>query len=286
MSTSSSTATLMVSCPDRKGLVAALATLLAEHGANIIRSQQHTDERERRFFQRIQFELADLAIDRDALERLLRIECSRYDMQWRIWYEDRIRRVAIFVSRSEHCLWDLFLRRRLGELRCEIVCVISNHPDLEPVARQFGVAFHRLPITPETRAAQEARQLEICQREGVDLIVLARYMQILSEDFIRRYPEKIINIHHSFLPAFAGARPYHQAFERGVKLIGATAHYATVDLDEGPIIAQEVVPASHRDSIADLVRKGRDVERAALAWAVRAHLEDRIWVQGRRTIVF
>ncbi|MFQ5698124.1 MAG: formyltetrahydrofolate deformylase [Myxococcota bacterium] len=286
MSERSSTATLMVSCPDRKGLVAALATLLADHGANIVRAQQHTDGSQRRFFQRIQFELADLAIDREALEGLLRIECARYDMQWRIAYGDRIRRVALFVSRSEHCLWDLFLRHRLGELRCEIVCVISNHPDLEPVARQFGVPFHLLPITPETRSAQEARQLEICQGAAVDLIVLARYMQILSEDFIRHFPERIINIHHSFLPAFAGARPYHQAFERGVKLIGATAHYATADLDEGPIIAQEVVRASHRDSIADLVRKGRDVERAALAAAVRAHLEDRIWVHGRRTIVF
>jgi formyltetrahydrofolate deformylase len=281
-----STATLLVSCPDRKGLVAALAKLLAEHGANILQAQQHTDSQDRMFFQRIHFETAELDIGRDELEALLRIECGRYDMEWQISYGDRLKRVAIFVSKFEHCLYDLLLRHRLGELRCEIPLVISNHPDLEAVATQFGVRYHVVPITEETKRAQEAKEVALLESERIDLIVLARYMQILSDEFAEKFPRRIINIHHSFLPAFMGARPYHQAYARGVKLIGATAHYATPELDEGPIIAQDVVPASHRDTVEDLVRKGRDVERTALAQAVRCHLEDRILVQGQRTIVF
>jgi formyltetrahydrofolate deformylase len=282
----SSTATLLVSCPDRKGLVAALAKLLAEHGANILQAQQHTDTQEGTFFQRIHFETAELDIARDELEALLRIECGRYDMDWQISYGDHLKRVAIFVSKFEHCLYDLLLRHRLRELRCEIALVISNHPDLEAVAAQFGVPYQVFPITRETKPAREAEEVALLKSEGIDLIVLARYMQILSDGFVSEFPRRIINIHHSFLPAFMGARPYHQAYERGVKLIGATAHYATPDLDEGPIIAQDVVPTSHRDTVQDLVRKGRDVERTALAQAVRCHLEDRILVQGQRTIVF
>jgi formyltetrahydrofolate deformylase len=282
----SSTATLLVSCPDRKGLVAALAKLLAEHGANILQAQQHTDAQEGTFFQRIHFETAELDIARDELEALLRIECGRYDMDWQISYGDHLKRVAIFVSKFEHCLYDLLLRHRLRELRCEIALVISNHPDLEAVAAQFGVPYQVFPITRETKPAREAEEVALLKSEGIDLIVLARYMQILSDGFVSEFPRRIINIHHSFLPAFMGARPYHQAYERGVKLIGATAHYATPDLDEGPIIAQDVVPTSHRDTVHDLVRKGRDVERTALAQAVRCHLEDRILVQGQRTIVF
>jgi formyltetrahydrofolate deformylase len=280
-----SNATLLVSCPDRKGLIAALATLLADHGANILQAQQHTAHGEM-FFQRIHFDLTDLDIGRAELEDLLRIECGRYRMHWSISYGDRLKRVALFVSKFEHCLYDLLLRHRLGELRCELALVISNHPDLEGVATQFGVPYQLFPITEQTKHEQELRELERLHAEGVDLVVLARYMQILSNEFIEKFAGRIINIHHSFLPAFIGARPYHQAHERGVKLIGATAHYATADLDEGPIIAQEVVATSHRDTIQDLVRKGRDVERAALAHAVRAHLEDRILVHGRRTIVF
>ena len=286
MTQESSTATLLVSCPDRKGLVAALAKLLAEHGANILQAQQHTDAREGTFFQRIHFETAELDIARDELEALLRIECGRYDMDWQISYGDPLKRVAIFVSKFEHCLYDLLLRHRLRELRCEIPLVISNHPDLEPVAAQFGIPYRVFPITKETKLTQEAEEIAFLKSERIDLIVLARYMQILSDTFVREFPERIINIHHSFLPAFMGARPYHQAYERGVKLIGATAHYATPDLDEGPIIAQDVVPTSHRDTVQDLVRKGRDVERTALAQAVRCHLDDRILVQGQRTIVF
>ena len=282
----SETATLVVSCPDRKGLVAALASLLHDHGANIREAQQHLDPVDRIFSQRIHFDLADLDLPRAQLEELLRIECGRYQMRWRISYSDRAKRVAIFVSRFEHCLYDLLIRHRLGELRCEIPLVISNHPELEPIATQFGVAWRVFPIDKQSKAAQEARELELLERERIDLVVLARYMQVLSAEFIARYPERIINIHHSTLPAFVGARPYHQAHERGVKLVGATAHYATSDLDQGPIIAQDVVACSHRDTVEDLVRKGRDVERMVLASAVRAHLDDRIVALGRRTVVF
>jgi formyltetrahydrofolate deformylase len=279
-------ATLLVSCPDRKGLVAALAKLLYEHGANILQAQQHTDPVEKLFFQRIRFDLSELDIPHHELEALLRIECGRLNMQWRIYYGDQTKRVAIFVSRFEHCLYDLLIRHRLGELACDITLIVSNHPDLKSIAEQFEIPFHLFPIRKETRLAQEQKEIELLERENIDLIVLARYMQILSDQLCSRYPGRIINIHHSFLPAFIGARPYHQAHDRGVKLIGATAHYATPELDEGPIIAQDVVSCSHRDTVKDLARKGRDVERLVLASAVRSHLEDRILVYGRRTIVF
>lgn len=283
---SASTATLLVRCPDRRGLVAALASLLSDHGINILDAAQHTDEAEAIFFQRIHFDMAEMDIERDELEDLLRIECGRYDMTWRISYDDRPKRVALFVSKFEHCLTDLLLRHRLGELRCEIPIVISNHPDLEPVARSFGVDYRVFPITKETKAEQEEKELALLAELDIDLVVLARYMQILSKSFTDRMPERVINIHHSTLPAFIGARPYHQAHARGVKLIGATAHYATADLDEGPIIAQHVTQCSHADSVKDLIRRGRDVERTTLSAAVRAHLEDRIISFGRRTIVF
>ena len=282
----SPTATLLLCCPDRKGLVAAMAQLLHDHGANILEAQQHLDPQEGIFSQRIHFDLGELDIARDQLEALLAIECGRYQMRWRIAYSDRPKRVAIFVSKFEHCLYDLLIRHRLGELRCEIALIVSNHPDLASVASQFGVAYHVFEIDKQTKAAQEQREIELLVRERIDLVVLARYMQVLSEGFVTRFPERIINIHHSTLPAFSGARPYHQAWERGVKRIGATAHYATSELDEGPIIEQDVVAVSHYDTIGDLVRKGRDVERMVLARAVRAHLEDRILALGRRTVVF
>ncbi len=282
----SPTATLLLCCPDRKGLVAAMAQLLSDHGANILEAQQHLDEHDGVFSQRIQFDPGELDIARDQLEALLAIECGRYQMRWRIAWSDRPKRVAIFVSKFEHCLYDLLIRHRLGELRCEIALIVSNHPDLGGIAKQFGVAYHVFPIDKQNKAEQERREIELLERESIDLVVLARYMQVLSDSFIARYPERIINIHHSTLPAFSGARPYHQAFERGVKRIGATAHYATAELDEGPIIEQDVVAVSHRDTIDDLVRKGRDVERMVLARAVRAHLEDRILALGRRTGVF
>ncbi len=282
----SATATLSVSCPDRKGLVAALSALLYDHGANILQAQQHTDPADGWFFQRIRFDLDGLDISREQLEELLRIECGRYEMTWQLSFSDRSKRMAIFVSKFEHCLYDLLLRHRLGELPCEIPLIISNHPDLENVAEQFGVPYHVFPIAKQTKKDQELKEIDLLKRENIDLVVLARYMQVLSDTFINEFPRRVINIHHSTLPAFMGAKPYHQAYERGVKLIGATAHYATPELDEGPIIAQEVESCSHRDTVGDMIRKGRDAERMALARAVRWHLEDRILAHGHKTVVF
>jgi formyltetrahydrofolate deformylase len=265
MTSAPETATLLVNCPDARGIVAALAG---------------------QFFQRIRFDLAELHTDRVALEQGIRETAERFAMSWRLAYTSQRKRMAVFVSKYDHCLYDLLLRHRAGELQCDIGLIISNHPDLEPIARQFDVPYYVFPIRKDTKAEQEARELELLAAERIDLVVLARYMQILSSGFIEHHPGRIINIHHSFLPAFMGGKPYHQAMERGVKLIGATAHYATTDLDEGPIIEQDVIRTSHRDSVADLVRKGRDVERSVLARAVRWHLEDRILVCGNKTVVF
>jgi formyltetrahydrofolate deformylase len=286
MAAAQSTATLLVSCPDQKGIVAALAQLLYGHGANILDADQHTDARAGVFFQRIRFDLAELRTDRTALEQAIREVAERLRMEWRLSYAGVPKRMAIFASKTDHCLYDLLLRHRAGELACEIPLVLSNHPDLEPVARHFGIPYRVFPITAGTKALQEEAELSLLAAERIDLVVLARYMQVLSPQFVERYRGRIINIHHSFLPAFSGGRPYHQAHERGVKLIGATAHYATKDLDDGPIIEQDVIRASHRDSVDDLVRKGRDVERAVLSRAVRWHLDDRVWVCGNKTVVF
>ncbi len=279
-------ATLLVSCPDRRGIVAALAQLLYGHGANILDADQHTDPVAGMFFQRIRFDLAELRTDRTSLERAIAEAAERFGMTWRLAQADRIRRMALFVSKYDHCLYDLLLRQRAGELACEIPLIVSNHPDLAPVAAQFGIPFEVFPIHPDTKADQEKRERDRLDALGVDLIVLARYMQVLSPEFTDAYPARIINIHHSFLPAFMGGKPYHQAHLRGVKLIGATAHYATPDLDEGPIIDQDVARCSHRDTIADLIRKGRDLEKQVLARAVRLHLDDRVLVYGNKTVVF
>jgi formyltetrahydrofolate deformylase len=280
------TATLLVICPDQPGLVAALAQILYGHGANILDADQHTDTVVGNFFQRIRFDLAQLRTDRTALEHALQEAGDRFQMQWRIRYDTDRKRTAIFVSRYDHCLYDLLLRHRAGELRTDIGLIISNHEDLAPVARHFEMPFHVMPVSKDTKASVEEKQVRLLEEEGIDLVVLARYMQILSGDFIANFPDRVINIHHSFLPAFIGGKPYHQAHKRGVKLIGATAHYATSDLDEGPIIEQDVIRASHSDTVADLVRKGRDVERSVLARAVRWHLDDRVLVCGNRTVVF
>jgi len=280
-------ATLLVSCPDRKGIVASLAQTLYGHGANILDSDQHSDPGAGMFFQRIRFDLATLSTDRVALEHGLREVAERFGMTWRLAYATHRARVAIFVSKYDHCLYDLLLRHRAGELPCELAMVISNHADLAPVAAQFGVPYHHAPITAATRPAVEEATLKTLDDAKVELVVLARYMQILSPAFVAaRGPGGIINIHHSFLPAFVGASPYHQAYERGVKLIGATAHYVTDDLDEGPIIEQGVVRSSHRDAVSDLIRKGRDLEKVTLAAAVRWHLEDRVLVYAGKTVVF
>lgn len=280
------TATLLVCCPDRKGLVAALAQVLYGHGANILDADQHTDPVAGQFFQRIKFDLSELHTDRRSLEMAISEVAHRFSMDWRISDGKHRYRTAIFVSKYDHCLYDLLLRQRSGELSTEIPLIISNHPDLADVAGQFGVPFHHLPVTGETKHKQEERALALLESERVDLVVLARYMQILSDDFLSAFEGRVINIHHSFLPAFMGSKPYHRAFERGVKLIGATAHYATAELDEGPIIEQDVVRCSHRDSVQDLIRKGRDLEKVVLARAVRWHLDDRILVYDNKTVVF
>jgi len=279
-------ATLLVSCADRKGIVAALAQVLYGHGANILDADQHTDTHAGQFFQRIRFDQTDMHTDRVAIEGALAEVALRLGLTYRLEYAERLKNVALFVSHSAHCLHDLLSRHRLGELACSVRLVIANHPDLEDIAKQFGVPFHVIPVPPGEKARAEAEQLALVQSHEIDLIVFARYMQIVSADFIGRYRSRIINIHHSFLPAFVGQKPYHQAHERGVKLIGATAHYVTADLDEGPIIEQDVAPISHRDEVDDLIRKGRDLERIVLARAVRLHLEDRILVYGNKTVVF
>ncbi len=286
MTATETTATLLVSCPDQRGIVAALAQLLYGHGANILDADQHTDEEAGQFFQRIRFDVSELRTDRPTLTRALEDAASRFELRWDLRWHGPRKRMAVFVSKYDHCLYDLLLRHRAGELACEMALIISNHPDLEPVAQQFGVPFHRFAITQATKAEQEQRELALLAEHEIDLVVLARYMQILSDTFVRARPHGIINIHHSFLPAFIGGKPYHQAHRRGVKLIGATAHYATADLDEGPIIEQDVVRCSHRDAVNDLVRKGRDLEKVVLARAVRLHLEDRVLIYGNKTVVF
>lgn len=279
-------ATLLVACPDRKGLVASLAQVLYGHGANILDADQHADSIAGMFFQRLRVDLATLTTDRVALEHGIGEVAGRFGMDWRIVYGGARRRIAIFASKQEHCLYDLLIRHRAGELACEVAMVVSNHVAAEPVARHFEVPFHHVPVTAETKAHAEAAMIDLVESAGVDLIVLARYMQILSADLVARYPSRIINIHHSFLPAFVGANPYRQAYEKGVKLIGATSHYVTAELDQGPIIEQATIRCSHRDAVDDLVRKGRDLEKVVLAQAVRCHLEDRILVYAGKTVVF
>lgn len=280
------TATLLVCCPDRKGLVAALAQVLYGHGANILDADQHTDPVAGQFFQRIKFDMSELHTDRRTLEAAVGEVAQRFAMSWRLCDRTHRYKTAIFVSKYDHCLYDLLLRRQSGELATDIPMIISNHPDLEHVAEQFDIPFHHMPITKENKREQEVQALDLLNDAGVELVVLARYMQILTNDFLNAFSGHVINIHHSFLPAFMGSKPYHRAFERGVKLIGATAHYATADLDEGPIIEQDVVRCSHRDSVQDLVRKGRDLEKVVLARAVRWHLDDRILVYDNKTVVF
>ena len=286
----STQATLLVTCDDRPGLVAALSHVLFSLGLNIVDAAQHTDPFAHKFFQRIRFDIAEpqrgSRIDEQALRDAMREVATRYAMTYSLRFDRDVQRTAIFVSKTDHCLYDLLLRHRSSELRCEIPLIVSNHPDLEPIAKHFGIPYHVFPITPDTKALQEARELELLRAEAINLVVLARYMQVLSPLMLEAYAMRIINIHHSFLPAFQGGKPYHQAYGRGVKRIGATAHYATSDLDEGPIIEQDVVPVSHRDTPEDLIRKGRDVERTVLSRAVAWHLEGRILVNDNKTVVF
>jgi formyltetrahydrofolate deformylase len=279
-------AILRVRCKDRTGIIAALSDFVFRHGGNILDLDQHSETETGRFFMRLVWSLDRFTLDADGIRLGLEVFARSLGLFWELDFDDRLDRVAVLCSKDAHCLYDLLLRQRLGELAGEVVLVVSNHPDCRAAADYFGLPFEVVPVTREAKASAEACQQELLERYRVNLVVLARYMQVLSPAFVGRWAGRVINIHHSFLPAFAGARPYHQAQARGVKLVGATAHYATADLDEGPIIEQDVVRVTHRDTVADMVRKGRDLERQVLARAVRLHLERRVLVEGSRTIVF
>jgi formyltetrahydrofolate deformylase len=279
------TATLLVWCPDQRGLVARLGNFVYENNGNIIHADHHTDFVNQLFLSRIEWEMDGFRLRREEIGPAFAALAESLQAHWHLHFSDTIARLAIWVSRQDHCLLDLLWRQQAGELPCTIPLILSNHSALLKVAEQFGVDFHHLPITSENKAEQEERQLQLLEQYRIDLVVLAKYMRILSASFLERSPA-VINIHHSFLPAFAGANPYQRAYDRGVKIIGATAHYATAALDEGPIIEQEVVRVSHRDSVADMVRKGKDLERFVLARAVRLHLRNRVLEYGNRTVVF
>jgi formyltetrahydrofolate deformylase len=299
-----STAVLLIDCPDRKGLVARVSGLLYSHGANILHADQHQDHELGLFFMRVEFALNGEAcspslpgeagsqpahapaFDLDGFRRAFAPLAEELEMRWTLTASSRPPRVALFCSQYLHCMADLLYRWRAGELLCEIPAIVSNHREVEGLAAFYGVPFEHIPVSAATKAEAEARQTELVERHNIDLVVLARYMQILSPGFVARYPARIINVHHSFLPAFTGARPYHAAHARGVKLIGATSHYVTEVLDDGPIIEQDVARISHRDQVEDLVARGRDLERIVLSRAVRWHLERRILCYGNKTVVF
>jgi formyltetrahydrofolate deformylase len=284
------TAVLLLSCPDQPGVVAATAQFLADHGGNIVHAEQHVDPGtgtgDAVFFQRIEFDLDGFGLGRDEIATAFEPLADHLGMTVDLRFTDVPTPTAIMASRQPHCLYDLLTRWRSGELPMDLRAVVSNHPDHRDIAEHMGVPYLHLPVTPQTKEDQESQVLAAFAELGVELIVMARYMQILSDRFVARHRHRIINIHHSFLPAFVGANPYRQAFDRGVKLIGATAHYATADLDEGPIIEQDTVHVTHRDDVARLTSRGRDLETIVLARAVRAHLEHRVIVHGRKTVVF
>jgi len=280
------TATMFVTGPDQRGLVARIANFIFENNGNIVHSDHHIDTETGLFLTRVEWELDGFRIPRHEIGAKFAPVAESMKMNWELHFSEARERVAIFVSKYDHCLYDLLLRHASGELRCEVAMVVSNHPDLLPLAEQFRIPYHVFPITAATKKEQEAKELSLLAEHRIGLIVLARYLQVFTPEFVARYPNRMINIHDSFLPAFVGAGPYKQAHERGVKLIGATSHYVTDRLDDGPIIEQDVTRVSHRDTFEDLKRKGRDLERVVLARAVRLHLEHRVLAYGRRTFVF
>jgi formyltetrahydrofolate deformylase len=283
---SADTAVVLIDCPDCPGIVASVAQFLYSHGANILHADQHQDNEAGRFFMRIEWSLKRFDLNQSEFREQFSCIAQKFNMTWRLAWPGPRPRIAIFVSRYQHCLVDLLHRNQIGEMAGDIAMVISNHPEPGPLASFYGIPFHVFPVTAEDKPEIERQEIELLERHQISLIVLARYMQVLSSQFVARFPEKIVNVHHSFLPAFAGAKPYHAAFERGVKLIGATSHYVTQDLDEGPIIEQDVARVSHRDELQDLVEKGRDLERVVLSRAVRWHLEHRILFYGNKTVIF
>ncbi len=280
------TAILLVHCPDQRGIVAAVADFLCRHEGNILHADQHQDATAGLFLTRIEWSLKGFKMDLGGFEAAFRPIAERFQMDWRLERSAVRKRAALFVSREDHCLADLLYRWKSGELVCDIPLVVSNHETARPIAAFHGVPFHHVPVEPSSKAAAEARQQALLDEHRIDFVILARYMQVLSPAFVAKHPNRILNVHHSFLPAFSGSRPYARAFERGVKLIGATSHYVTESLDDGPIIEQDVVRISHRDGLDDLLQKGRDLERVVLARAVRWHLDHRVLVYGRKTVVF
>jgi formyltetrahydrofolate deformylase len=281
------TAILLVSCPDQKGLNASIHDFIYQANGNSLHADEHQDAERNLFLMRVEWDLADFTIDMREFAKHFQPIADRFGMQWRVALSTHRPKVAIFVSRYDHCLVDLLYRQRSGELACEIPLIISNHTDVQRWADFYRIPLHVIPVTKENKAEAEGEQLALLRPHGIDLIVLARYMQVLSSDFIRHYPpHHIINIHHSFLPAFVGGKPHQQAFDRGVKLIGATSHYVTEVLDDGPIIEQDVVRISHRDPLEDLIQKGRDLEKVVLSRAVRWHIENRILLYGNKTVIF
>jgi formyltetrahydrofolate deformylase len=279
-------AILLISCPDRKGEVAAIADFVYRHNGNILHADEHGDEESGLFLMRVEFDPKDFDIPLADFGKHFSPVAEAFAMTWRLAQSSHRPRMIIFVSKYDHCLVDLLYRQQSGELTCDIPLIISNHPDNQAAADFYKIPYAVVPITKDNKQAAEKQLQSLIDAHNPDFMVLARYMQILSNDFVNRYPQRIINIHHSFLPAFVGARPYHQAFERGVKLIGATSHYVTEVLDDGPIIEQDVVRVSHRDTVEDLIRKGRDLEKVVLSRAVRSHVESRVLVYGNKTVVF
>lgn len=279
-------AILLIHCPDQPGLVAAITEFIYQHNGNIIHLDQHVDAQENVFFMRVEWDLSAFDVRRGDIAAQFRPIAARFGMTWQLKFSDERMRMAIFVSKQSHALYDLLSRWQSGDLACDIPLIVSNHDHLKQVADQFSIPFRQFTVTKENKADVERAQLTLLAEHQPDVIILARYMQILTPQFIQAYPDRIINIHHSFLPAFIGARPYHQAFARGVKIIGATSHYVTADLDAGPIIEQDVVRVSHKDSVRDMIRKGKDLEKTVLSRAVYYHLQHRVLIYNNKTVVF
>jgi formyltetrahydrofolate deformylase len=279
-------AVLLISCPDRKGIVATLSDFVFRHNGNILHADEHADQESNLFLMRVEFDPAEFDIELADFSRHFTPIAEKFEMRWRLARSNCRAKMIILASKYDHCLVDLLYRHKSGELACDIPLIISNHPDNQPVADFYGIPYVTIPVPKDSKHQAEQKITSLIERHNPDFMVLARYMQILSNEFVNRYPQRIINIHHSFLPAFVGAKPYHQAFTRGVKLIGATGHYVTEVLDDGPIIEQDVVRISHRDSLDDLLQKGRDLEKVVLSRAVRWHIENRVLLYGNKTVVF
>lgn len=287
MQANKNTAKLLLHCPDKPGIISAVTDFITINKGNIVYLDQYVDHIENIFFMRIEWELSDFLIPREKIEDYFdTLYAQKYEMSFRLYFSDIKPRMAIFVSKMSHCLFDMLARYANGEWNVEIPLIISNHPNLQHVADKFGIPFYLFPITKETKAEQEAKEMELLAKHKVNFIVLARYMQVISENMINSYPNRIINIHHSFLPAFVGAKPYHAAFERGVKIIGATSHYVTTELDAGPIIEQDVVRITHKDTVEDLVNKGKDLEKIVLSRAVQKHIERKVLAYKNKTVIF